>query len=307
MLFKDFKFPSSSKANGIILSAIASISFGFIPLFSLPLMNIGIKTPSILFYRFIIASIFMAFIIFYKKINLKINLQEGILLILLGVLYIFSSLGLQLGYLYMSSGVATVIHFTYPVFVVLLLLILFKEYPSKLIILSIIMAFIGVLFISKGDEETNISIKGFLIVLSTGLTYATYMIIVNKSILSKMNNLKISFYVLTFCGISFFIMASFSGGIQILNDKNSVINALLLAIIPTVISNIMLIEGVKKCGSTLSSILGALEPFTAVIIGFLVFNEKLSAINILGIVLIFTMIIIIALSKKDKNRPNKYI
>ncbi len=301
------KYPLSRKLVGIIMSSVASMSFGFIPLFSLPLMNVGIKTASILFYRFIIASIFMIFIVFYKKIDLKINLQESILLLLLGVLYICSSMGLQLGYLYMSSGVATVIHFTYPVFVVLLLLILFKQYPSKLTILSMVIAFIGVLFISKGDDTARISIKGFLIVLSTGLSYALYMIIVNKSVLSKMNNLKISFYVLTFCGISFFIIASFSGGVQTLNDKNSVINALLLAMIPTVISNIMLIEGIKKCGSTLSSILGALEPFTAVIIGFLIFSEKLSAINILGMILIFIMIILIALSKKAQHKANKYI
>lgn len=289
----------SQQMRGIVMSSLASISFGFIPLFTLPMMTMGLRTPSILAYRFLLAALVMLPILLYRKINLRISLREGLLLLSLGLIYICSAMGLQLGYLYMPTGVATVIHFTYPVYVILLLLLFFRQRPSFITLIAIVLAFVGVVAISGGGNGGKpIALEGFLIVAATGLAYASYMVIVNKSVLSTMNNIKLSFYALLFCGTGFLIIAHFWGGVQPLPNQKAWGLMILLAILPTVIANITLVEGVKMCGSTLSSVLGSLEPLTAVVIGVLIFNEPLKTANIVGIVLIISSVLLIALSGK---------
>ena len=65
--------------------------------------------------------------------------------------------------------------------------------------------------------------------------------------------------------------------------------------ITAVISNYTLILAVQRIGSTLTSVLGVLEPVTAVIVGILVFKEPFSLPLLLGIVLIAASVVLIML------------
>ena len=57
-----------------------------------------------------------------------------------------------------------------------------------------------------------------------------------------------------------------------------------------------LIESIKRIGSTLSSIIGALEPVTAVCVGVFVFHEPFTSRISLGILLILSAVLLIILS-----------
>ena len=165
-------------------------------------------------------------------------------------------------------------------------------------ILAILLAFLGVLCLSGlGLEKVDRRfLIGMLIVAPTGLAYASYMVIVNKSVVRTMNNIKLSFYALLACGSGFLVIALFWGGLQGIPSLEAWGLTIALAIIPTVVANITLVEGVKLIGSTMSAILGALEPLTAVVIGFLVFDEVLTPLRLVGILLIILSVLLIALS-----------
>lgn len=287
-----------NKLRGFIIAGSSSIAFGFIPLFTLPLMALGLRTPSILAYRFLIAALAMFPLLLYKRIDLKLTWREGGILLTLGLIYVCSAMGLQLGYLYMPSGIATVVHFTYPVYVILLMFLLYGQKPSGVTVFAILLAFLGVLFLSGvgGFAVDRHFLIGMLIVAPTGLAYASYMVIVNKSVVRTMNNIKLSFFALLVCGMGFFVIALFWDGIQAIPSLEAWGLTLALAIVPTVVANISLVEGVKQVGSTMSAVLGALEPLTAVVIGFFVFDEKLTLLHLLGIVLILVSVLLIALS-----------
>ena len=190
------------KLRGLLIAGTSSVAFGFIPLFTLPLMAIGLRTPSILTYRFLFAALAMFPLLLYKKIDLRLTGREIGVLLSLGLVYIASAMGLQLGYHYMPSGVATVVHFTYPVYVILLMLLFYRQRPTRVMILAILLAFLGVLCLSGlGLEKVDRRfLIGMLIVAPTGLAYASYMVIVNKSVVRTMNNIKLSFYALLACG-----------------------------------------------------------------------------------------------------------
>ena len=68
----------------------------------------------------------------------------------------------------------------------------------------------------------------------------------------------------------------------------------------TMVSNFTGVKAVRRIGPTLTSILGALQPLTAVILGAICLDEHLGLKAIAGIVLIMTAVIIIVLKTKKK-------
>ena len=76
---------------------------------------------------------------------------------------------------------------------------------------------------------------------------------------------------------------------------------MLLAILPTVVSNITLVLAVQNIGGTMTSVLGALEPLTAVCIGVLVFGEPFAFSDAAGIILILSAVTAVILSGSIKS------
>lgn len=284
------------KIKGFLIGLLSSSSFGLIPLFSLPLMAAGIHIYSILMYRFFIASVAVGLIMIAQRESFRINIKEAGWLFLLSVLYFFSALFLLVGYEYMASGVATVIHFLYPVFVTLILFIFFKQRSSFITFLAIAFAIVGVAFLTGVTSGVTLSPIGVIIVAISGLSYALYIITVNKSRLREMKNMKLTFYVMLMGGFLFFLNTQLKGDFQLIESRTAWINILLLSLVPTVLSNVALLEAVKRIGSTTTAVLGALEPLTAVIIGIIVFQEPFSINTGIGIALVFTAVTLIIFS-----------
>lgn len=286
-----------NRLKGFIYGLATSITFGLIPLFTLPLMQKGMALDSILFYRFLFATVALAGMMKLHKETFHIEKSDLPILFLLACLYTASALFLFWGYDFMGAGVATTLHFTYPVFVTLLMLILFRERASWVTWLAIY----GVAKLSLKGGELVLNPTGMTIVLLSAVGYASYITTVNKSRVKTMNSRKLAFYVFVFTTLLFIVKTSLGEGIQPIPDTLSAINLVLLAVVPTVISNITLVLSVHHIGGTLTSILGAMEPVTAVCIGAFVFGETFSLQDAFGIALILVAVTIIILGKPIQN------
>ena len=273
-----------------------SVTFGLIPLFTLPLMGKGMAYDSILFYRFLFASMALAAVMLLKKETFRIDLRDLPVFILLAFFYTFSSLFLLCGYGYMGAGVATTLHFTYPVFVTLLMFFLFREKTGWLTWLAIALAVCGVALLSLPESGLSADVKGIIIVLLSAVAYGSYIVGVNKSRVRNMNSRKLAFYVFVFTTVIFGIRNLVTGNLQLPPDPVSYCHLFLLAVLPTVVSNITLVLAVQNIGGTLTSVLGALEPLTAVCIGALVFGEDFTLREGFGILLVLTAVTVIILT-----------
>lgn len=285
--------------KGFLFGIASSATFGLIPLFTLPLMAKGMVFDAILFYRFLFASLAIGGILIWRKESFRISLAELPVLVILGMLYTSSALFLFWGYSYLSSGIATTIHFLYPVFVTLIMIAFFHEKKSLWTFMAIIMALGGVALLSMGEGNgVTLNLEGISIVVISAVSYALYITGVNKSRIQKMKGLKLTFYVLFSGCCMFFIISQIKGTFQSIPDTTSALNLLMLAIIPTVVSNLTLVNAVKYIGSTLTAILGAMEPVTAVCVGVFIFSEPFTTNLASGILLIISAVSIIILSKQ---------
>lgn len=287
------------KLAGFLWGLLSGASFGLIPLFTLPLFASGFAADTILFYRFTTAAAIIGLILLVRRDSFRITSTQFIRLVALGVLYMSSALFLLWGYEYMAAGIATTVHFLYPVCVVLLMIIFFGERASLTNIGAVMLAIIGVALLSTA-EGTNgqISTKGLIIVIISALAYALYIIGIKKMKLGSIGGFAMTFYVLLITAILFLVKALiFGDGIAPLRATPDMINVFLLGLVPTVISNFALVKSVKLIGSTTTSILGACEPLTAVVIGVTVFNEPLTTVLMIGILLIISAVASIILRK----------
>ena len=287
-----------NKVNGFLYGLLSSASFGLIPLFTIPAMHQGMPFWSILLYRFLFAMLALACILLLDKQSFRIRRKEILPLLLLAFLYDCSAVFLFWGYKFMASGVATTIHFMYPVLTTLIMMLFFKEKKSGWRMAAIVSAITGVYFLSGGNTETgSISFSGLFIVLLSALGYALYLVTMSQLKIGRMKGLLLTFYVFLFGGILLFIGIGTVSQLQPISEWHTAGNLILLALIPTVVSNLALVRAVKSIGSTLASVLGAMEPVTAVCVGIFLFGEAFTTSIGVGIALIIAAVMVIILKR----------
>ena len=298
---------TNNKTKGFILGAIAAASYGMNPLFTLPLYSAGMSVDTVLFYRYSLAVIVLGIMMkFQKQRRTKCTLVQKPLSKRMGLLFAFSSLFLFMSYNYMDAGIASTILFVYPVLVAIIMAVVFKEKVSPITMFSIALAFVGISMLCKSPGGQTLSLVGITFVFLSSLSYAIYIVGVNRSSLKDMPIAKLTFYVLLF-GLSVYVVRlQFCTELQVIPTPMLWINAVSLAVFPTVISLVTMTKAIHYIGSTPTAILGALEPVTALFFGVLVFGEQLTPRIILGILMVITAVTLIiggkSLLKKRKIR-----
>lgn len=287
---------------GYLLGIIASSTFGLIPLFSIPVLTTGMSVECLLFYRYFITAILVGAMLLARRQSFKVERSQISSLAFLVGIFCITAFFLIMSYEYIPSGVATTIHFLFPIVVTTLMVTFFGEQFSLFTLIAIVGAIAGVALLSMGEDGGNIALKGVLMVLVTVFTYAIYIVGVNKSKVQTMNGLLLTFYVTLGASALFFIFTMSKGTWMNIPSMSSGVNLLFLAIVPTLISNLALIEAIKRVGSTTTAILGSMEPVTAVIVGIFVFAEPFSVSQFMGILLIIVAVTIVILSKQLKRR-----
>lgn len=298
----------NSKIKGTICGILAAISYGTNPLGALNLYADGLNANSVIFYRYALATMILAVIMAVQRKSFAVSRRESGILSVLGILMAGSSLALYCSFNFMDAGIASTILFVYPVMVAVIMAVFFKEKVTPVTVVSIVLALSGISMLYKGGDGAALSTVGVVLVIISSLTYAVYIVIVNKSSL-RMSSVKLTFYVL-FIGTLFIIAYSFVGTdahIQPLTTVSQLLYALLLAVFPTVISLILMVIAVHNVGSTPTAVMGALEPITAVCIGVFVFGEVFTVRLAVGCVLILAAVTLIVAGKALPTQHITYV
>ena len=283
--------------KGYLLGIIGSACYGLNPLFALPLYQKGLSPDSVLFYRYFFAIILLAMLMKYHGQSFALKRNEIFPLAIMGILFSISSLTLFMSYNYMDAGIASTILFLYPIMVAVISALVFHEKLSLMTIIAIVLAFWGISMLNENGSGKPLNFMGFLLVALSALSYAIYLIGVNRSVLKSMPTEKLTFYSILF-GISIYLIRlNFLTDLQPLNTPFMWMNAIGLALLPTVISLVTITASIHLIGSTPTSILGALEPVTALVCGVLVFGELLSFKNIIGILMVLSAVTVIVTVK----------
>lgn len=290
---------------GIIFGLISAISYGLIPLFTLPLLSAHIPVETALVYRFGIATASLGAILLCKRESLAIGWvpfwKIGGLSLFYAVAVMLYFYALQL----LPSGVVATLQFLFPVMVMLIMVVFFHEPFRWHTAFAICLAVAGVAFLSLGEQGSAPAVEnwfsshvflGVIMSLLAGLFNGLYFVALQVARLPKINGLTLTFYVMLFGTICFMLHAGATGTLVCIRTPRELGIAALLAIITAVISNWTLILSIRIIGSTFASILAVGEPLTAVAVGVCVFGEPFTSHLAFGVALIVTSVFLALLA-----------
>lgn len=291
------------KVKGIIITILSAVIFGFTPALASITYGLGNNSLSMTFYRNFFAIPFLFLILKYKRIPLRINMKEIkdiFILSLIGV--VLTTALLYSSYSYIGIGVATTLHFLYPMFVALACMFIFKEQLDKGTIISLILALVGVAFFM--DFKSSGNMIGAIMALVSGLTYGFYILWLDKRNLIKMNLYKLSFYLVTFSALEMLIGNIFGGYIELDLPIKAYVLIILCSVLASVVGIVLFQIGISTIGSTSAAIFSLFEPITSVITGVIIFNESLNLAKLLGCIIIFISITYLAVKTEKKEYTN---
>ena len=271
-----------NKTGGIILAAVSSLTFGFVPFFSVTLMDAGFSPFEVLAYRWGVATLVLLAVGLLMRKSFRVPKGAWLPLLTVSFFCALTAISLLIAYENIASGVASTIHFMYPLFVAAVMMTAFHEPRSWVKIGAIILSLVGAGFLAGGDirlEDGNVT-AGVLWAAISVIAYGTYIVGVRKTRVREMSTLPLTVCVMGFGAVSFTILGMIFGGVRWVPFSDGFLwaNILGIALLGTAVSNITLVAAIKRIGPTLSAILGALEPLLRTAAGIILIIIAVTAV-----------------------------
>ena len=206
----------------------------------------------------------------------------------------FSTSSYFFGLSYIDASLAIVVFMTAFIPAVMLLLMIRGEFPSRLDLVRLVIALIGIyLFVGLTG---NVSWTGLLFMIATAFFFALYMTIIQVR-LGGYDSQTVTLYTMTFMGILLSIAYLAAGYRAPQFDTPTWGTVLWLAIVATALARLFLFAGIKVAGSRQAALLSPLETLLSVLFAVLLLGESLTLPQWLGTFFVITSVALGARAK----------
>lgn len=198
-----------------------------------------------------------------------------------------------------GAGIATVLQYLAPSMIILYAVFRYGKHPTRGEVISVILALVGTICLIGNDGFSAESIC--LDVLVWGLLSAVGVAVYSVSpvhLLARYGTLPIVGFGMFLSGIA--------AGILFHQPESSAtwdvwtgLGYFSVIFLGTIVSFNSYLEGVKRIGAVQGSILSSVEPISAAFFAWLLLGNQFSILGIVGMALIITTVVIIALEKKS--------
>lgn len=287
------------KSNlGIFYVILSAILFGTMPLLTRIAYAHGSNAYTVAFGRFFFGSLVLGLVcLVLPGCSIKISREQFLALLRLSAPYALMPILLYASYTYIDSGMATTLHFTYPVAVMLILAIFYKSRPDAKQIVCAVLCVGGMALLYTPNGQVRV--EGILLAVASGIIYAVYIILPGKSTAKKLHSLVLAFWISLLSTIEIGIIAFFSGNLVFRLDASGWAAEVGLALFATVFALVLFQKGVFLCGEVKASLFSTFEPLTGIVIGVIVFHEGLTAKELIGMtgILAAAVLLVIPIGK----------
>ena len=284
------------KQLGSLCVILSAVLFGTMPLLAKVAYAHGSNAYTVAFGRFLFGSIILGMVItLMPGHTVKINKQQLLEVFKLSVSYALMPVLLYSSYNYIGSGMATTLHFTYPVAVMLIMVIFCKKKLERKQIICAALCLFGLALLSSPDGQ--ISIPGVILAVGSGIVYAVYIVLLGKSTAKVLHALTLAFWISVFSAVEIGIVALVSRNLVFSMDAAGWAAEIAMAVLTTVFALVLFQKGVFLCGEVKASLLSTFEPLTGILIGVIAFHEVLTLCEFAGILSILAAAILLVLPK----------
>ncbi len=289
--------------TGVIYVILSAILFGTMPLLARIAYAHGSNAYTVAFGRFLFGSIVLGVVtLFVPDCAVKISKSQFLTLVKLSAPYALMPILLYGSYTYIDSGMATTLHFTYPIAVMLIMVVFCKtRLDAKQIICAVLcVGGMALLYTPNGQ----MSVRGILLAVGSGIVYAVYIVLLGRSPAKKFHSLVLAFWISLLSAIEIGLIALLSGNLVLHLDAAGWAAEIGMALFATVFALVLFQKGVFLCGEVKASLFSTFEPLTGILIGAIVFHEVLSVKEMIGMIGILAAAVLLVIpTKKAKSIP----
>ncbi len=286
---------------GYFFVIIASCAYGLCPIFSSLLLKNGWSVAGVILCANFLSVLILMVIIKAKGLSLKIEKKQALSLIFLGGMsYWIMEFLLHSSYNHILPGIAVMIHFIYPVIVMVFMVIAFREKITFSKILCVLLSLAGIFLIlgAKGLKVDLNFVIGVFFAAASGFAYAVFIIASDKSPFGKINSIISTFYIFAVCVVLSFVWIMFSDTQPISLSVQNVLCLLGFSAL-TITAIICLGKGIHLIGATKSAIINMLEPAVSLTSSLIVFRDvEVTPLTFVGCAFLMLSTLIISIKKQ---------
>lgn len=283
---------------GVFLVILSGICYGFAPILAVYAYRGGATVSMYVFLRYGIASVFfLIYIAIYKR-----NIFRMVGKIPVALLLAAGTSQAVASYLYMatvqciSAGLAAILFFTFIVWVAVWGFIFYKERLKVSGIVGIALALVGLALVA-GISWGKISTIGIIAGLAGGLACSGFVMYSNK-VQEKQDTAVSSAFICLITAVSLFLLGGVNGSLQFQMSPGGWLFCVASGILGS-IALFTFMVGMKRVGSTTASVLCTVEPVTAVVFSALLLSQKMTALQLLGGMVLLIGAVLVVTAKKE--------
>jgi drug/metabolite transporter (DMT)-like permease len=286
----------SPRAAGVVLIAVSAASFGAMAVFARLAYDDGADVTAVLFLRFAIAAPLMALLMRLRGLAWPRGRLLAGLAAMGGLGYVGQSLSFFTALTKASASLVALLLYAYPAIVTVLSVLVLGERLTRPRVAALGVALAGAV-LTIGPELSGEPL-GVVLGASAAVIYSAY-ILVGSRLTPRSGALPASAVIMAAAAAVYAVVVAVQRP-AFPATAGSWAAVVAIALVSTVVAITTFFAGMARLGPTDASTLSTLEPVVTVVLAALVLDERLSAAQLVGGLLILAAVVVLARAPLDR-------
>ena len=278
---------------GVLCVLGSAVAFAAAPIFGKIAYAHGVDAYALLTLRFGSAAAILWAIVLVRAARRGIERPPAaptVRVLLLGAVVLPAEVSLYFASLHhIGAGLAEVLLFLYPMWVVLITAVVLRTPVSRLVVLCSVGA-VGGAALTVGAVE-GVDLVGVVLAVGASIGFACYVVLSGRRV-HGMGALVTTTVVVTGAGRTFSVLA-LAARSEGPTDAAGWAATLGLSVVGTVVSFLLLTAGLARLPSTDASVISTVEPAVAVVLGAVLLGEHVGLLQAVGVVIVLASVAVL--------------
>jgi drug/metabolite transporter (DMT)-like permease len=283
---------TKSRASGVLLALLSAASFSSLGLFAKLIYTEGFSVPQALAWRFSVAALFLWSITILRG-SWRATLTQYRDALMLGFAGFAPQAGMYfMAVRYLDPGLASLLLYLYPSFVVIFGALFLRVMPRKAQVLAVLLSLIGCTMTlwTRGSYP----LVGYFWGISVAILYAVYLV-VSEKVVSRLDPLFATTNLMSAAAFVYWIITLASGSLRMPASVATALGILGIGILATVVPILTLFAAIRRIGAADTSLVSTVEPLFTIILSALLLGERLTALQLAGGAVILCAVLVLNL------------
>ncbi len=231
--------------------------------------------------RSILAGLFILIILLAKKHRFVLNRQVLIAALSISATNTLYAMANKLT----TAGNTIVLQFSMPVFVILIMLLVFHKKPTKLEVTTCLLVLAGIICFFV-DSLSAGNMLGNLLALISGMTYACFFVFNSRSESEPFTAIVISYAISAVIGLPCLLKTDIGG-----STAGTLLAVLALGLIQQGVAQFCFAKGIKQTPPITASLISGIEPILNPVLVAVFYHEMLTPLSLVGAAIVLISIL----------------